>query len=215
MSIKSILFDMDGVLIDAKEWHYEALNRVLDLFGMPISRLDHLTTFDGLPTRKKLELLSLERGLPKELHEFINEMKQHYTMELVYSQCKPRFAHEYALSTLRSMDYKMAVCSNSVRQTVVTMMQLANLVQYLDHLISNEDVSSGKPDPEMYRYAINMFGLRPEECLILEDNDNGIKAARASGAHLLVVKKIEDVNLENILSRIHEINSVPAREMEE
>ena len=54
MEIKAILFDMDGVLIEAKEWHYEALNRALDLFGMPISRYDHLITFDGLPTRKKI-----------------------------------------------------------------------------------------------------------------------------------------------------------------
>ncbi|STK74080.1 2-deoxyglucose-6-phosphatase [Escherichia coli] len=52
MTIKAILFDMDGVLIDAKEWHYEALNKALDLFGMKISRFDHLTTFDGLPTKK-------------------------------------------------------------------------------------------------------------------------------------------------------------------
>ena len=59
MKIKAILFDMDGVLIEAKEWHYEALNRALKLFGMPVSRFDHLTTFDGLPTMKKLELLSI------------------------------------------------------------------------------------------------------------------------------------------------------------
>ena len=83
MSIKAILFDMDGVLIEAKEWHFEALNRALDLFGMAISRVDHLSTFDGLPTRKKLELLSVDRGLPSELHEFINELKQKYTMELI------------------------------------------------------------------------------------------------------------------------------------
>ena len=122
MTIKAVLFDMDGVLIEAKEWHYEALNRALDLFGMPISRYDHLTTFDGLPTRKKLEMLSRERGLPHQLHEFINEMKQVYTMEIVHSQCKPTFAHEYALSRLKADGYKLAVCSNSVRQTVLTMM---------------------------------------------------------------------------------------------
>jgi beta-phosphoglucomutase-like phosphatase (HAD superfamily) len=75
MKIKAILFDMDGVLIEAKDWHYEALNRALRLFGMPISRFDHLTSFDGLPTLRKLELLTLERGLPKQLHIFINEMK--------------------------------------------------------------------------------------------------------------------------------------------
>ena len=70
--IKAIIFDMDGVLIDAKDWHYEALNRALKLFGYNISRYDHLVTFDGLPTRKKLEMLTREHGLPPSLHGFLN-----------------------------------------------------------------------------------------------------------------------------------------------
>lgn len=206
MTIKAVLFDMDGVLIEAKEWHYEALNRALDLFGMPISRFDHLTTFDGLPTRKKLEMLSVERGLPQELHEFINEMKQAYTMEIVHAQCKPTFVHEYALSRLKAEGYQLAVCSNSVRQTVLTMMEKANLTPYLDFMVSNQDVSKGKPDPEMYLAAMSKFGLLPTECLIVEDNENGIKAARASGAHLLVVKDVQETNLDNLMTAINQAN---------
>lgn len=207
MTIKAVLFDMDGVLIDAKEWHYEALNRALELFGMPISRFDHLTTFDGLPTRKKLEMLSLDRGLPNQLHEFLNEMKQRYTMEIVHTQCKPRFVHEYALSNLKSRGYKLAVCSNSVRASVETMMQKAELEKYLELMVSNEDVSKGKPDPEMYIKAMSCFQLQPDECLIVEDNENGIKAAQASGGHLLVVRDVAETNLENITERIREIEA--------
>jgi len=205
MKIKAILFDMDGVLIEAKEWHYEALNRALSLFGMPISRFDHLTSFDGLPTLNKLELLSLERGLPKELHEFINEMKQKFTMEIVHGHCKPTFIHEYALSNLKDMGYKLAVCSNSVRNSVETMMEMSALSGYLDFMMSNEDVSVGKPEPEIYIRAMEHFGLKPYECLIIEDNENGIKAARASGGHLLIVKEVVEVNLSNVLGRIREI----------
>lgn len=183
MTIKAILFDMDGVLIEAKEWHYDALNKALNLFGMPISRLDHLTTFDGLPTKKKLEMLSIENELPVELHSFINEMKQQYTMDLIQLYCKPRFVHQYALSRLKEKGFHIAVCSNSIRKTVETMMEKSGLTNYLDIIISNEDVSKGKPDPEMYVKAIQSFNLQPEECLIVEDNENGIKAALASGAH--------------------------------
>lgn len=96
--IKAVLFDMDGVLIDAKDWHYEALNMALSLFGMEISRYDHLVTYDGLPTKKKLEMLTLERGLPKQLHDFINDIKQEFTFQLAYAKCKPTFNHRYALS---------------------------------------------------------------------------------------------------------------------
>lgn len=203
--IKAVIFDMDGVLIEAKEWHYDALNRALRLFGYEISRFSHLTTYDGLPTSKKLAMLSLERGLPSELHSFINEMKQVYTMEMVYAQCKPRFVHEYALSTLKSMDYKLAVASNSIRNTVEVMMEKARLINYLDQIVSTSDVTLPKPDPEIYLTTIAKLGLTPDECLIVEDNDNGIKAALASGAHVFVVKDVNEVNLENILKRIKKI----------
>ena len=116
--IKAVIFDMDGVLIEAKNWHYESLNKALRLFGYEISRYEHLTTYDGLPTRQKLEMLTVERGLPSELHAFINEMKQAYTMDMVHTQCSPMFVHEYALAKLKASDYKIAVASNSIRSTI-------------------------------------------------------------------------------------------------
>jgi len=205
--IKAVIFDMDGVLIEAKDWHYDALNRALQLFGFEINRYQHLTTYDGLPTSKKLEMLSMESTLPRELHKFINEMKQEYTMEIVHAKCRPSFVHEFALSRLKGMDYKLAVASNSIRKTVEVMMEKAKLSPYLDLMLSNEDVTQAKPHPEIYTKAINHFGLDPKECLIVEDNDNGIRAATAAGAHVLAVTEVSDVNIENILARINAINA--------
>jgi HAD superfamily hydrolase (TIGR01509 family) len=196
--IKAIIFDMDGVLIEAKDWHYEALNKALNLFGMEISRYDHLVTYDGLPTKKKLEMLSNESGLPIELHEFINDIKQQYTIDIVYASCKPTFHHEYALSRLKNMGYKMAICSNSIRNTIEVMMKKASLEKYFEFYISNQDVKNGKPDPEMYNKAMYKLGLNPKECMIIEDNENGIKAAKASGAWVMEVDTVEDVNIHNI-----------------
>ena len=200
--IKAVIFDMDGVLIDAKEWHYEALNKALSLFGMEINRYDHLFTYDGLPTKKKLAMLSMEQGLPQELHEFLNEVKQQYTMEIACVKCSPDFIHEYALSMLKSEGYRIAVCSNSVRKTVDLMMEKSDLQKYIDFCISNEDVSNPKPDPEMYLKAILQFKLKPEECLVVEDNENGVKAALAGGCNLLKVDNVEDVSYEQIKKRI-------------
>ena len=200
--IKAVLFDMDGVLIDAKDWHYEALNRALGLFGLGISRYDHLHTFDGLPTKVKLQMLSEQYYLPKALHPFINQVKQKYTAEITMAKCHPMFHHEYALSKLHQQGYKIAVCSNSIRATTEMMMQKAELTDYLDLIVSNEDVTKAKPDPEMYVTAIRKFGLAPEECLVVEDNPNGIAAGRASGAHVLPVGTVYDVNYENITACI-------------
>lgn len=207
MKIKAVIFDMDGVLIEAKDWHYEALNQALQLFGYEISRYDHLTTYDGLPTSKKLEILSLESDLPRELHPFINEMKQNYTMQIVYAKCKPRFIHEFALSSLKAQGYQLAVASNSIRHTVEVMMEKARLDIYLDKIVAATDVAKPKPDPEIYLTTITKLGLTPQECLIVEDNENGIKAATASGAHVLVVREVEEVNLTNIQARITQIEA--------
>jgi beta-phosphoglucomutase len=206
--IKAIIFDMDGVLIEAKDWHYDALNKALGLFGHHISRHEHLTTFDGLPTSSKLNMLSDDRDLPPKLHSFINEMKQIYTMDIVYTQCKPTFNHQYALSSLKELGYKLAVASNSIRNSVEVMMQKASLDRYLDLKLSNEDVANPKPAPDIYLKAIDSLGLTPEECLVVEDNENGIKAAQASGAHVLIVSDVDEVNLENILNKISQINSL-------
>lgn len=207
MKIKAVIFDMDGVLIDAREWHYDSLNAALRIFGTEISRYDHLVTFDGLPTKKKLEMLSIEGGLPRGLHDFINELKQQYTLEIVYAKCKPTFQHQYALSKLKAEGYLLAVCSNSVRKSIEIMMEKSGLAQYLDFFLSNQDVEKGKPDPEIYTKAIERMGLQPSECLIVEDNDNGIKAAIASGAHLLKVENPDDVHYFNILTKIEEIEN--------
>ena len=207
MKIKAIIFDMDGVLIEARDWHYESLNKALGLFGSEITRYDHLVTFDGLPTKKKLEMLSLEGGLPIKLHDFINDLKQEYTWEIVYTNCKPIFHHRYALSKLKNEGYVLSVCSNSVRKTIELMMERSGLMPYLDFFLSNQDVVKGKPDPEIYNKAIERLGLLPIECLIVEDNQNGVKAAIASGAHLLKVENPNDVTYQNIVKRIKEIEN--------
>lgn len=202
MAIKAIIFDMDGVLIDAKDWHYDSLNQALALFGFQIERHEHLTSYDGLPTKIKLQRLSQEKNLPAYLHAFIDEMKQQYTMEIIRHRCRPRFNHEYALSRLKAEGYRLAVASNSIRATVNAMMEKSNLQQYLDFVLSNQDVKRSKPDPEIYTTAIERLGLHPDECLVVEDNENGIKAARASGAHLLIVRGVNDVNYANIRAAI-------------
>lgn len=202
MPIEAILFDMDGVLVDARDWHYEALNKALKLFGMEIGADEHLATFDGLPTRRKLEILSRSRGLPAALHGFVNELKQGYTEEIMAVRCRPVFHIQYAVGRLRRDGYRIAVCSNSIRRTVLRMMELAALMPHLDFCLSNEDVAHPKPHPEIYEAAMNRLGLPPGRCLVVEDNENGIAAARASGAHVLEVAGVEDVTYDRIRAAV-------------
>jgi len=207
MKIDAVVFDMDGVLIDAREWHYEALNKALGHFGYTISRFDHLVTYDGLPTRQKLEMLSRERGLPRDLHRFLNDLKQLYTMEIVHARCKPTFQHEFALSRLHAEGYRLAVASNSVARTVEVMMDKADLAQYLELQMSNEQVQRGKPDPEIYVRTLQLLSVRPERTLVVEDNEKGIKAATEAGAHVLAVQEPVDVTYDRIRFEIDRLEA--------
>ncbi len=202
VDIKAIIFDMDGVLVDARDWHYEALNKALMLFGAEISRQDHLTTYDGLPTKDKLKMLSKATGFPTGLHDFINEMKQKYTLQVINEKANPTFEHEYALSRLYAQGYKLAVASNSIYNTIDILMEKCALQPYLEFFLSNEDVKMGKPNPEIYTKAIHKLGLSPQQCVIIEDNVNGIKAATAAGGHVMQVANPSQVTYDAIMAFI-------------
>lgn len=202
MTIRAVVFDMDGVLVDARDWHYEALNRALAHVGCAISRFDHLVTYDGLPTRDKLEMLTLEHGLPRSLHGFLNDLKQRYTMDIVATRCRPTFAHEYALSRLRHDGLRLAVASNSVRSSISAIMEKTALAQYLEFTLSNQDVSRAKPNPEIYTTAVERLELEPREVLVVEDNEKGVRAATEAGTHVLQVRGPADVTYDLVAAEI-------------
>jgi HAD superfamily hydrolase (TIGR01509 family) len=196
--IKAIIFDLDGVLIDATHWHYEALNKALGLFGFTITEEEHRSFYNGLPTRKKLEHLTKEKQLPQHLHGFISRMKQKYTLEFIERHCVPDFQKMLMLKKLKEKGYRLALCSNSIRSSIETMLRNGQLRQYFEVVLSNEDVKHPKPDPEVYLEAFKRLDLKPAECVIVEDADHGIKAATASGAFVLAVEGYTDVDYERV-----------------
>ncbi|MCQ2789922.1 MAG: HAD family phosphatase [bacterium] len=202
--IKAIIFDMDGVLIDAKEWHRNAFVSALLHFGYDVSS-EISEDFEGLPTKKKLEILSVKKGLPKNLHESINKLKQTYTIEFINSNCKPLAIHQEALSKLKGEGYRLALASNSIRSTIDLMLEKADLNKYFEFTLSNQDVKEPKPNPEIYLKTLEKLGLKSDECLVVEDSPNGIEAATKSGAHVLEVKSVFDVTYQNVKNKINQI----------
>ena len=198
---------MDGVLVDAREWHYEALNYALKHFGAEITPYEHETTFDGLPTKEKLNMLSDLGKLPYGLHSIVSKMKQDRTKSLIELNCRPIYDIEYLFSKLKSHGYKIGLCSNSVRSSIVRMMELSSLIKYFDLILSNEDVKKSKPDPEIYIKAMQKLNLSPNSTLIVEDNENGIKAAKSSMAEVLVVKDPYELNWDLVSNKISRINN--------
>lgn len=203
--IKAVIFDMDGVLIDAKEWHYEALNIALSNFGVSIARYDHIVTYDGLPTKEKLQMLTASGELPESLHDLVGALKQKHTIDFVNKYCVPNFTHQSTISALKNDGYRLAVASNSIATSIETMLRKACLLDYFEFFLSAEHVMQGKPSPEIYQKAMARLECEPHETLILEDNPHGIQAAEASGAHVLKIVDVTDVNYSNILNSIAQV----------
>lgn len=193
--IKAILFDLDGVLVDATEWHYEALNQALSLFGFKISRSDHFSTFNGLPTAKKLEMLSERNKLPLGLHEIIKKMKRTYTDQKVALECHPSHEKQIMLTHLKKKGYKLACCSNAQKYSVMNMLERAQLDNFFDQVVGNDEGYKPKPNPEIYLQTFKKLKIKPEEAVIVEDAPHGIESAKASGAQVFAVKGFQDVNL--------------------
>ncbi|MBT7169858.1 HAD family phosphatase [Candidatus Woesearchaeota archaeon] len=205
--IKAVIFDLDGVLVDAKEWHYEALNRALGLFGFKINREAHVRIYDGLPTKKKLQMLSLEEGFPSALCSFVSKMKQQYTQDEYNNKCKPVFDKQYMLSKLNNEGYRLACCSNSIRESVTTQLSKSGIMNFFEFYFGNDEGLAPKPDPALYLAAIDNLGLKPEEIVIVEDMPPGIEAAKASGAHVCEVKGVQEVNYSRIKDFISKLEA--------
>ena len=200
--VKLIIFDLDGVLVEAKNIHFEALNKALGSYA--ISWNEHLSTYDGLKTFQKLEMLSKKKGLPKEDHPAIWKNKQKYTLEAlsnlqINSDLLSTIAH------LSKDGYKIVCCSNSIRKTVLTVLAKLGLIEFMDLIISNEDVLNSKPHPEMYWQAISKMNCLPEETLIIEDSPYGLLAAARSKSYILRVKNPKEVTYNNINNKINEV----------
>ena len=201
--IKLVIFDLDGVLVEAKNIHFEALNKSLGE-EYAIDWNEHLSIYDGLKTNQKLEMLSVNKGLPTEQHSDIWEKKQKYTLKML-KELKPNQTLQSLMSALVEDGYKIAVCSNSIRKTVLTVLSKLGIMEFMDLVISNEDVKNSKPHPEMYWKAISMMSVLPEETLIVEDSPYGLLAASRSKSHVLRVKNPMEVTYTNIYKKLIEI----------
>lgn len=184
--IRAVVFDLDGTLVEAKEWHYQALNEALGLFGGRISEEEHQNEFDGLSTRQKLTRLSELGRFPQHLSSLVMSVKQNRTLRLIRSRCYPTTEHLLLMQWLKARGIKIGVATNSIRATAEAMLSASQLSGYIDLLITNEDVRRPKPDPEIYEKATQILGLSAREILVVEDHEYGVSAAEK--ADCLVVK---------------------------
>jgi len=198
--IKAVLFDLDGVLIDACDWHYKALNKALKhVAGIEISPEDHVKTFNGLPTKTKLSMLH-EKGLLEEIKfEEICEAKQRFTIEVINQEAFIDNTKVSLVRTLKSFGIKIGCVTNSIRKTTELMLKRIGVFDLMDIIISNEDCVMPKPSASGYIEAMVHLSVSPGHTLIVEDSPKGLMAANATGCYVMKVKNATEVTLSNFL----------------
>ena len=205
--LKLIVFDLDGVLVETKQLHYDAFNKALcDVDPKyKISYDEHLSKYDGLNTHKKLELLGREKGLSGMEFQSIWMRKQLYTSHML-RELTTDYRMIEVLRRLKEDKYIIAVASNSIRDSVkITLLKLG-LLEYIDFYLSNEDVKYPKPHPEIYLRSMITAGVSPKETLIIEDSIIGRKAANESGGYLMGINNPTDLIYKNIINYVNSIN---------
>jgi HAD superfamily hydrolase (TIGR01509 family) len=193
------------VLLDSKEIHFNALNLALDEVGSHyiILRHEQDTVYEGLTTNAKLHILTETKGLPKELHKDVWQRKQEYSAVL-FESISPDEELVSLFKFIKSRGIKIAVASNSIRQTLNTCLMALGVQPYVDYSLSNEDVELPKPDPQIYNTCMEHFDSLPNETIIFEDSEIGLRSAYATGARIEKVVNRKDVYFDRIDRIIHE-----------
>lgn len=201
-----VIFDLDGVLIDSKEYHFLALNEALATIDskFTISMKEHLSYFDGLPTSSKLKKLTTMKGLPENLHKEVWSLKQKKTLEIFQDQVTIDLELVKFLSHLKSLGYIIAVASNSIQETVEIIIKNLGIIDIVNFYLSNDDVSEPKPHPEIFWKCMAKAKTIPRKTVIIEDSNFGKQAAIYSHAHLLPVDSRKDIN-QDLIGRIENV----------
>lgn len=200
---KVIIFDLDGVLIDSKLLHFDALNFALSDIdkNLIITEDEQNEIYEGLPTRVKLNLLTKHKGLDETFHDKIWQLKQEKTLTLFQNIFPDKQLQKY-FKQIKENDIKIAVASNSIKETINLCLDRLGILSLVDTIVSNEDVWHPKPHPEMYWKAMSFLNSVPDTTVIFEDSIVGKLAVRDSKANLIEIKNRQDLNDDKINNAI-------------
>ena len=203
--VRLIIFDLDGVLVDACEWHRVALNSVLkEVCNYEISLDDHYNTFNGTPTKVKLKKLT-EMGIIDEKEcDKIYTLKQAKTVDIITVNARIRQEKIDLINWLHNNSIRTACYTNSIRFTANLMLEKTGVLNLLEAVVTNQDVKKPKPDPEGYLKILEELKVDKSRTLIIEDSPKGIAAAEASGCNVMQVKNPDEVSIKSFKEYLSE-----------
>ncbi|SHJ23361.1 haloacid dehalogenase superfamily, subfamily IA, variant 3 with third motif having DD or ED/haloacid dehalogenase superfamily, subfamily IA, variant 1 with third motif having Dx(3-4)D or Dx(3-4)E [Hymenobacter daecheongensis DSM 21074] len=181
--IRTIIFDMDGVLVDTEPLHHDAFFRHFAELGIPMSREEY-ATFLGSSTRNVYQLLKQQFNLTEDVETLIQRKREHFARAFEADTTLELLPGARALiEELHRAGVPLQLASSASKETIGRVFGRFGLYPYFDNLVSGEDFPKSKPDPAIFLHAAALAGLAPAECLVIEDSANGVTAAKAAGMY--------------------------------
>lgn len=184
LNVKGVIFDLDGVICFTDKYHYQAWKKMADAEGIEFNEQIN-ERLRGVSRAESLEII-LEKATKEYTQEEKNQMmedKNNTYKELLVNMTPADLSPEVksTLEELRARGLKLAIGSSS-KNTKFILGQIG-LGDFFDAISDGTNIKNSKPDPEVFLMAADMIGLKPEECLVIEDAEAGIDAAVAGGFH--------------------------------
>ena len=185
MTIRAVIFDMDGVLVDSEPFGFEALRRVMTRHGLPYSEEEN-AEFLGRTTLDSCRILRERHGLT-ESAERLAEWYVEGMLEQIGRGPIPMAGVPEVLERVRASGYRMALASSAEVRVIEANLAALSLRPLFEAVVSGTQVARGKPAPDVFLAAADRLGIVPERCLVIEDSRNGLLAAKAAGMRCVVV----------------------------
>ena len=178
MKIKAAIFDLDGVIVNTVPLHFKAWQKMFKQYGHTFTMDDYLAKVDGRPRLEGAAAILTE--LTPEGIEQAGEIKQSYYLDLLDQEEVEVFESTIVkIKVMKELGMKLAAASSS--KNAHRILQKINLLDMFDANVSGADFEKGKPDPEIFLTAAGRLGVKPDETIVFEDAESGVKAARAGG----------------------------------
>lgn len=198
--IKAVLYDMDGVMIDSEPLHIETTNRILKEYGHSRDEIPQnmQKQFMGRKVVDVLQSIIDYFGLKVDAETLLKK-KSEFLFRLIKERLHLFPGMRESLERFRREGLKVALATSGTRLYVDHVLEKFLLQNAFGVVVSADDVRKGKPDPEIYLTTTKRLGLQPRECLVLEDAENGVKAAKRAGCFCIAVRR--EHNKDQDLSR--------------
>lgn len=182
--IKTVIFDMDGVLVDSEYTFLETKTDMLKTAGFP-KDVSYQYQFMGTTFEVMWTIMKEELGLPESIPFYINDMNERREVMIARDGIRAIKGAQDLVKRLFEAGFKLAVASSSPKHEIVRAMTELGLVDYFEVLVSGEEVAHSKPAPDVFLAAAERLGVSAQDAIIIEDTKNGSLAARRAGAYVI------------------------------